>query len=174
MKRLKRVLYVVTMVLVSIVLTGCLSFDMKVGKNGSLDMTFTIDTSKGMMSFKEIEKAIEDSVDNMNDFAGKNVAKLKSVKEDKDKKIVTAKISVSDINKMDEDSFFGKVKEYRKKNGKGLNNLVDVKDNSVEEKKVSGNLHMVYFSMSGTEMYGFEEVKVTVPEKLNILWMEEK
>jgi len=171
MKSRKKVLYVVTMVLVAIVLTGCLSIDMKVGRNGSLDMTYTIDTSQtqGMVSFKDIEKIIEDSVNGMNDSAGKKVAKLKSVKENKGKKTVTAKISVSDINKMDEGCFFGTVKEYRKKNGTGLDNLVDTKDKSVDEKKVSDKLRMVSFSMSGTEQYGLVEVTVTVPGKIQYI-----
>lgn len=165
MKRIRKILSLVTMVLVVIMLTGCLSIDMKVNKNGSMDMTYTIDTSQtqGMVSFNDIEKAIQDSVDGMNEFADKKVAKLKSVKENKSKKTVTAIINVSDINKMGDESFFGTVKEYRKKKGTGLDNLVNTKDKSVDEKKVSDKLQMVYFPMGGTEQYGMVEVTVTVP-----------
>lgn len=165
MKRIRKILSLATMVLVVIMLTGCLSIDMKVNKNGSMDMTYTIDTSQtqGMMSFKDIEKAIQDSVDGMNDFADKKVAKLKSVKENKSKKTVTAIINVYDINNMGDESFFGTVKEYRKKKGIGLDNLVNTKDKSVDEKKVSDKLQMVYFPMGGTEQYGMVEVTVTVP-----------
>ena len=147
MKRIRKILSLATMVLVVIMLTGCLSIDMKVNKNGSMDMTYTIDTSQtqGMVSFNDIEKAIQDSVDGMNEFADKKVAKLKSVKENKSKKTVTAIINVSDINKMGDESFFGTVKEYRKKKGTGLDNLVNTKDKSVDEKKVSDKLQMVYF-----------------------------
>lgn len=165
MKRIRKILSLVTMVLVVIMLTGCLSIDMKVNKNGSMDMTYTIDTSQtqGMVSFNDIEKAIQDSVDGMNEFADKKVTKLKSVKENKSKKTVTAIINVSDINKMGDESFFGTVKEYRKKKGTGLDNLVNTKDKSVDEKKVSDKFQMVYFPMGGTEQYGMVEVTVTVP-----------
>ncbi|NLE24483.1 MAG: hypothetical protein GX625_03935 [Clostridiaceae bacterium] len=171
MKRINKVLSLITMILVVIMLTGCLSIDMKVGKNGSLDMTYTIDTSQtqGMMSFKDIEKAIEESVDGMNDTADKKIAKLKSVKENKSKKTVTAEITVSDINKMGDGSFFGTVKEYRKEDGYGLDDLVNTKGKSVDEKKVSDKLQMVYFPMGGTDEYGLVEVKVTVPGNIEYL-----
>lgn len=171
MKRINKVLSLATLILVAIMLTGCLSIDMKVGKNGSLDMTYTIDTSQtqGMMSFKDIEKAIEDSVDGMNDSADKKIAKLKSVKENKSKKTVTAIITVSDINKMGDGSFFGTVKEYRKNKGYGLDDLVNTRDKSVDEKKVSDKLQMVYFPMGGTEEYGLVEVTVTVPGNIEYL-----
>ena len=171
MKRINKVLSLITMILVVIMLTGCLSIDMKVGKNGSLDMTYTIDTSQtqGMMSFKDIEKAIEESVDGMNDTADKKIAKLKSVKENKSKKTVTAEITVSDINKMGDGSFFGTVKEYRKEDGYGLDDLVNAKGKSVDEKKVSDKLQMVYFPMGGTDEYGLVEIKVTVPGNIEYL-----
>ncbi len=165
MKRAKKLKALFTLLLVTFLLTGCLSIDMNVKSNGSMDMTYTIDTSQtqGMVSFNDIEKAIQDSVDGMNEFADKKVAKLKSVKENKSKKTVTAIINVSDINKMGDESFFGTVKEYRKKKGTGLDNLVNTKDKSVDEKKVSDKLQMVYFPMGGTEQYGMVEVTVTVP-----------
>ena len=157
MKRINKVLSLATLILVAIMLTGCLSIDMKVGKNGSLDMTYTIDTSQtqGMMSFK--------------DSADKKIAKLKSVKENKSKKTVTAIITVSDINKMGDGSFFGTVKEYRKNKGYGLDDLVNTRDKSVDEKKVSDKLQMVYFPMGGTEEYGLVEVTVTVPGNIEYL-----
>ncbi len=171
MKRINKVLSFITMILVVIMLTGCLSIDMKVGKNGSLDMTYTIDTSQtqGMMSFNDIEKAIEESVDGINDTADKKIAKLKSVKENKGKKTVTAVVNISDINKMGDGAFFGTVKEYRKDKGTGLDNLVNTRDKSVDEDKISDKLQMVYFPMGGTEDYGLVEVKVTVPGNIEYL-----
>ncbi len=165
MKRIKKVISIITLLLVAVMLTGCLSVDMKVNKNGSLDMTYTIDTTQtqGMMSFKEVEKAIEESVDGMNDTADKKIAKLKSVKENKSKKTITAVINVTDINKMGDGAFFGTVKAYRKDKGTGLDNLVNTKDKDVDEKKVSDKLQMIYFPMGGTDQYGMVEVKVTVP-----------
>ena len=171
MKRVKKIVSLLSLLLMVVMLTGCLSIDMKVGKNGSLDMTYTIDTSQtqGMMSFKDIEKAIEDSVEGMNDTAGKKIAKLKGVKENKGKKPVTATVNVTDINKMGDGSFFGTVKEYRKENGRGLDNLVNTKDKSVKEDKVSDKLQMVYFPMGGTEQYGLIEVTVTVPGNIQYI-----
>lgn len=171
MKRVKKIISLLSLIMMVVMLTGCLSIDMKVGKNGSLDLTYTIDTTQtqGMMSFKEIEKAIEDSVDSMNDTADKKVAKLKSVKENKGKKTITAIISVTDINKMGDGSFFGTVKEYKKESGTGLNNLVNTKDKSVKEDKVSDKLQVVYFPMGGTDQYGLVEVTVTVPGKIEYI-----
>ena len=165
MKRIKKVISLITLLLLAVMLTGCLTVDMKVNKNGSVDMTYTIDTSQtqGMMSFKDIEKAIEESVDGMNATDDKKIAKLKSVKENKNKETVTAIINVTDINKMGDGSFFGTVKAYRKDKGTGLDNLVNTKDKDVDEKKVSDKLQMVYFPMGGTDQYGMVEVKVTVP-----------
>ena len=92
MKRIKKAISLITLLLLAVMLTGCLTVDMKVNKNGSVDMTYTIDTSQtqGMMSFKDIEKAIEESVDGMNATDDKKIAKLKSVKENKNKETVTA------------------------------------------------------------------------------------
>lgn len=171
MKRIKKVLSLVAMLLVVIMLTGCLSIDMKVNKNGSLEMTYTIDTSQmqGMMSNEDIEKAIEDSVDDMNNSADKKIAKLKDIKTNKSKKTMTAIINITDINKMGDESFFGTVKEYRKNKGYGLNNLVNTKDKKVDEKKVSDKLQMVYFPMGGTEQYGLVEITVTVPGNIQFI-----
>ncbi|MGI6084882.1 MAG: hypothetical protein ACOYIF_05490 [Acetivibrionales bacterium] len=163
MKRIKNILSFTSILLIVVMLTGCLSVDMKVKKNGSLDMTYTIDISQtqGMMPTKDIEKAIEDSVDDINDRAGKKIAKLKNVKTSK--KNITASVSISDINDMDDGSFFGTVKEYRKNDVYGLDNLVNTKNKQVDEDKVSDKLHMVYFPMGGTEQYGLVEITVTVP-----------
>jgi hypothetical protein len=154
-----------------VMLSGCLSIDMKVGKNGSLDITYTIDTSQtgGMVEFKDIKKAIEESVDSINDTADSKIAKLKSVKENKSKKTITAVIEVKDINKMNDGSFFGTVKEYRKESGIGLDNLVDTKDKSVDKKKISDNLHMVYFPMIGADQYSLMEITVTVPGSIKYI-----
>lgn len=171
MKRFKRIVSLLSIIMMAVMLTSCLSIDMKVAKNGSLDMTYTVDTSQlqGMMSFNDIEKAIEDSVDGMNDSADKKIAKLKSIKENKKKKTVTAIINVKDINKIGDGSFFGTVKEYRKKDGYGLDDLVNTKDKSIDEKKVSDKLQMVYFPLGGTEQYGMVEVTVTVPGNIEYI-----
>lgn len=171
MKRVNKLISLLALIMMVVMLTGCLSIDMKVSKNGSLDMTYTIDTTQTqeIMSFKDIEKAIKDSVDGMNDTADKKIAKLKSVKENKSKKTITAIINVTDINKMGDGSFFGTVKEYRKDKSTGLDNLVNTKDKSVDEEKVSDRLQMVYFPMGGTEEYGLVEVKVTVPGNIQYI-----
>lgn len=171
MKRVKKLISLLSLLLVVVMFTGCLSVDMKVSKNGSLDMTYTIDTSQlqGMMSFEDIEAAVEESINNMNDSSDKKIAKLKSIKENKGKKIITAIIEVSDINKMGDDSFFGTVKDYRDEDGSGLDNLVNSKGRSVEEEKVSDKLQMVYFPMGGTEEYGLIEVTITVPGNIQYI-----
>jgi hypothetical protein len=142
---------------------------MNVKSNESLEMTYTIDTSQtqGLLSFSDIKQTIEESVDGMNETAGKKIATLKSVKENK--KNVTASIQITDINKMGDGSFFGTVKEYRKEDGPGLNNLVDAKDKKVKEKDIANDLQMVYFPMGGTEEYGIVTVTVTVPGSIKYI-----
>lgn len=171
MKRAKKIVSLLSLLMVVVMLSGCLSIDMKVGKNGSLDITYTIDTSQtgGMVSTKDIKDAIEQSVDNINNTADSKIAKLKSVKENKGKKTITAVISVKDINDMNDGSYFGTVKKYRKDNGRGLDNLVDTKNKSVKENKVSDNLYMVYFPMTGAGQYDLMEVTVTVPGSIRYI-----
>lgn len=169
MKRVKKLVALTTLLLIAFMLTGCLSIDMNVKKNGSVDITYTIDASQlqGLISTEDIKQTIEESVDDINDTAGKKIAKLKSVKEKNG--TITAILNVSDINDMNDGSFFGKVKEYRKDSGKGLNKLVDSKDKSIDEDKVSNNLHMVYFPMDGLDEYGLVEVTVTVPGSIKYI-----
>lgn len=172
MKRAKKFISLILLLIAVIMLTtGCLSVDLKVGKNGSMDVTYTIDTSKtgGMMSTKDIKNAIEQSVESINSTADKNIAKLKSVKENKSKKTITAVINIKDINDMNDGSFFGKVKDYQKKKGRGLDNLVDTRNKSVDEDKISSNLYMVYFPMVGAGQYDLMEVTVTVPGNIKYI-----
>ncbi len=103
----------------------------------------------------------------MNKTAGKKVATLKSVKENK--KNITASIQISDINKMGNGSFFGTVKEYRKDKGTGLSDLVDAKDKSVKEKDIANDLQMFYFPIGGTDEYGIVTVTVTVPGSIRYI-----
>ena len=79
--------------------TGCISVKMDVKKNGSCETTFTIDLSQvgGMVSKNDVKDTIEDSIEGINNSAGKKIAKLKSFKEDKKKETITAVISISDI-----------------------------------------------------------------------------
>ncbi|MCX7773022.1 MAG: hypothetical protein N2376_07920 [Clostridia bacterium] len=166
MKKGRLLATLLAVMLVTAMLAGCVSINMKVNSNGSCDVTYVIDTSQlnGMMNKSDIEKQAKDSIDKMNESAGKKIAKLKSIKEDKKKQTITAIISVSDINKMGSGTYFGTVKNYKKKfGGTGLDNLMDRKGKEVNEKKVSDNLDVVYLPMSGSEDYGLVEITVVVP-----------
>jgi PBP1b-binding outer membrane lipoprotein LpoB len=61
MKRAKKLKALFTLLLVTFLLTGCLSIDMNVKSNGSMDMTYTIDTSQtqGMLSFKTLSNPLK-------------------------------------------------------------------------------------------------------------------
>ena len=56
MKRAKKLLALLTLLVMTFLLTGCLSINMNVKSNGSLEMTYTIDTSQtqGLLSFSDI------------------------------------------------------------------------------------------------------------------------
>lgn len=168
MKVKKLVPLLIIMLLLATVLSGCIAVEMKVNANGSCDMTYTIDTSafEGMMTVDDVEQTIKDSVDEINTNAGKDIAKLKGIKEDKKKSTLTATISISDLNKM-EGAFYGTVKEYREKDGTGLDNLVKAKGTSnVDEEDISDNLQMVFIpgsDDSGSSDFGLIEITVVVP-----------
>ena len=72
-------------VVIAAMLTGCLAVELKVNNDGSCDVTYTIDISQlqGLMSKSDVEKSIKESVEDMNRTAGKTIAKLKNVKENK-------------------------------------------------------------------------------------------
>lgn len=171
MKRAKKLMTLIALLLAAFMLTGCLSVDMKINKNGSMDLAYIIDLSvtQGLLARSDIEEAIKESVDDMNDKAGKEIAKLKSVKENKGKKTLTATIHVSDINKMGDGTFFGTVKNYHKGNGTGLDNLVDSKGKSIDQKKINDKLNMFYIPMGGTEQYGLFTVTVTAPGSIKYI-----
>ena len=165
MKKFKRLACILAFILVIFTLTGCLSIEMNVKKNGGLDLVYIIDTSKteGLISADDIKSTIEETVNAMNSGSDKKVAVLKGVKENKNKKNITATINVKDINEMGDGNFFGTVKEYRKDYGEGLDNLYNKKNEKVEEKKIPNNRQMVSFPMAGTEQYGLVTVTVNVP-----------
>ncbi len=171
MKRVRRIQSLLALLLIAVMLTGCLSIDIKVNKNGSLDMTYTINTAQteSIMPAGDIEKAIKESVDDMNGKADKKIVKLKDIKQDKKKKTITAKITVSDINQMGDGSFFGTVKEYRKNGGAGLNNLVNAKGKEVEADKISDNMQVVYLPMGAADSYGMIEVTMSVPGSIQYI-----
>jgi energy-coupling factor transporter transmembrane protein EcfT len=168
MKKYKVLFLLVALLLLMTMLTGCISITMKVNGNGSCDLTYTIDTSmtEGIFDKTYIEESIKDGIDDMNDEAGKKIAKLKSFKENKGKKTITATISISDINKAGDGAFFGKVKDYLKDDYNSLGSLMDKKEKRVDTEDVKGNLHMVYLPFGQTSEYGMAEVTVIVPGKI--------
>jgi len=171
MKKTKIYLSLFSCLFVLVILTGCITIELDVKRNGSCEATYVFDVSKmgGMVSRSDLREEIEKSLGDMNEAAGKKVARLKSVKEDKKNGTITAIITVNDINEMGDGSFFGTVKEYRKNNGKGLDNLMDTEREKVDEDKISSNLHIVYFSMNETNQYGLVETRVKVPGKIKYL-----
>ena len=171
MKRSKIVSTIIAVVMIAIMLTGCLSVEMKISSNGSCEMIYTIDTSElgGMMSKSDLENTIQQSVDSINTTAGKKIAKLKSVKEDEKKQTITASISITDLNKLGDGTFFGTVKDYRKEDGTDLDNMMTKKEKEVDEKKISDNLSLVYLPMTGTDQYGIIDVSIVIPGTIEYL-----
>lgn len=166
MKKFKRIVCILALIMMIFALTGCLSIEMNVKKNGGLEMCYIIDTEAtgNLLPVEDIKEAITASVDDINDTAGKTVASLKSVKENKGKQTITAIIDIKDINDMGDDFFFGTVKEYQKEyNSRGLDKLFDKKDNRIDQEKVPKNLHMVYFPLMGATEYNLVNVTVSVP-----------
>lgn len=159
-KILKTVAGITLLLVFAMLLTGCISIEMKVNKNGSCDLKYEIKT-EGMISLSEVKQQLQNGIDELNENAGKTVAKLKSIKE-KDGTI-TANISVSDISLMDEDAFFGKYSEFDKKYPEELKTLVDAKSGKPIDKpalKGTGGLNVVM--LSGMETGGGDLMSFTM------------
>lgn len=168
MKKSKRFMTILSVILMTAMLSGCIAVEMRVNGNGSCDITYTIDTS-GLLSKSEVEKTIKEIVEKQNQRAGKNVAILKSIKEDKEKGIITALLSISNINDMGDGSFFGTVRHYRMKDGTGLDGLVDKKGRAVNEKDIPEDLYVVYTPGFEQESYGIIKLTIIVPGDIQYL-----
>lgn len=166
MKKTRIVLLLLVMLMMTVLMSGCLAIEMKINPNGSCDMTYTIDMSQleGMMTKEQLEDSIKQSVTDMNDEAGKEIAKLKGIKEDKKKETLSATISITDLNKMGDGTYYGTVKNYIKEDGTGLDMLVKPgKDKVVDEDDIPINSQMVYLPMNGADEFGAIEITVMVP-----------
>lgn len=135
-KGLRTIAGICLLLIFALFLTGCISIEMKINKNGSCDLKYEIET-EGMIDTKEIEKQFKDSIDEANKNAGKTVAKLKDVKE-KDGKVI-ANISVNHISFIDDEAFLGKYSDLEKKYPNIINELKEAKSGkSVEKGKIKG------------------------------------
>lgn len=168
MKKSNGIMIMLSVVLMAAMLTGCITVEMKVNGNGSCDLTYTIDTS-GLMSGNEVEKTLKETIETYNQRAGKKVATLKGVKEDKSKGVITAVISVTNLNDIGDGSFFGTVRHYRMKDGVGLDGLVDTKGRAVAGKDIPEDLYVVYTPGFEQETYGLLEVTIIVPGSIQYL-----
>lgn len=171
MQSAKRFIAFLAVVMVAAMLTGCLEVEMKVNSDGSCDVTCIIDVSQleGMMSESDVENAIQESVENINDTAGKTIAKLISVKENRKEGTMTATISITNLNEMGDGSFFGTVKQYRQQSGAGLDDMMDKKGKKVDEANIPDNLYLVYSPMTEGDAYGLIDVTVIVPGSIEYL-----
>jgi hypothetical protein len=161
MKKILKLAAGITLLLAfALLLTGCISIEMKVNKNGSCDIKYEIKT-EGMVSLAEVKKQFESGIDETNKAAGKNVAKLKNIKE-KDGTI-TANISISNISYMEDGAFFGKYSEFDKEYPQKLEALVDAKSGkSVEKSKIKGTGGLNAVMLSGMDTGGGELTKFTM------------
>ena len=171
MKTVKTLFVVLTVLLITALLSGCISMELKVNKDGSCEAAYIIDASQfdGFLTVDQIEESFKQSVEETNTKAGKTVAVLKSVKENKKDDTITVTVSISDINEMEEGAFFGTVKEYRRESGVGLDALMDKREKAMAAEYIPDDLHMVFLPMSGGEDFSFIEVTITVPGTIEYL-----
>lgn len=162
MKRSRIILALLAVMMIAMLLTGCLEVEMKINANGSCQLTYVIDMKAieelggGSLgdeySPEQMEESFKESIEAMNDEAGKKIASLKSYKYDKGKKKITAVMTISDINKMGDGAFFGTVKEFKKDNEAALDNLIGKNKKSVDADKVDNKLSVAYLPMGGEEL----------------------
>ena len=71
--------------------------ELKVNKDGSCEAAYIIDASQfdGFLTVDQIEESFKQSVEETNTKAGKTVAVLKSVKENKKDDTITVTVSIS-------------------------------------------------------------------------------
>lgn len=171
MKTTKKLFVILAVVIAAAMLTGCLAVELKVNNDGSCDVTYTIDISQlqGLMSKSDVEKSIKESVEDMNRTAGKTIAKLKNVKENKKEKTITASISIANLNEMGDGSFFGTVKQYRQQGGFGLDDMMDKKERAVNKADIPDDLYLVYSPMSEGDEYGLVDITIVVPGRIEYL-----
>ena len=91
MKTVKTLFVVLTVLLITALLSGCISMELKVNKDGSCEAAYIIDASQfdGFLTVDQIEESFKQSVEETNTKAGKTVAVLKSVKENKKDDTIT-------------------------------------------------------------------------------------
>ncbi|MDI9514782.1 MAG: hypothetical protein GX384_08065 [Clostridiaceae bacterium] len=171
MKKAKILFVILAIVIAATMLTGCLAVKLKVNADGSCDVTYTIDISQlqGLLSKKDVEDSIKESVEDMNRTAGKTIAKLINVKENKKDKTITASISITDLNEMGDGSFFGTVKQYRQQGGFGLDDMMDKKERAVNKADIPDDLYLVYSPMSEGDEYGLVDITIVVPGRIEYL-----
>lgn len=164
MKRSKKILVLFAVLMMTVMLSGCIEVEMKVNKDGSCDMSYTIDLEQfdGMMTREDLEVAIEESVNDMNKTAGKEITVLKDTIYDEDEDTLTAVITITNINDLDDDSFFGKVKDFRD-GDVDLSDMMDAKGKAAKEDKIDDDLNVVYFKMFDDDEYGIYTITVIVP-----------
>ena len=78
-KNLKMIVAIGLLSVFTLLLTGCISIEMKVNKNGSCDLKYEIRT-EGMVTLADAKQQLKSGVDEINEAAGKNVAKLKGIR----------------------------------------------------------------------------------------------
>ncbi|MDI9500476.1 MAG: zinc ribbon domain-containing protein [Bacillota bacterium] len=145
-KNLKMIVAIGLLSVFTLLLTGCISIEMKVNKNGSCDLKYEIRT-EGMVTLADAKQQLKSGVDEINEAAGKNVAKLKGIRE-KDGKII-ADISISNLSYLDGGAFFGKYSDFAKEYPYDLEELWDAKSDEPVNKdniKGAGGLNAVRIS----------------------------
>lgn len=170
--RATKTLFAVIAVLVAVaLLSGCISLEVKLNRDGSCDVTYIIDTSsfQGMQSASDVERTVLESVDEINSTAGKNVARLKGIRENKKEKRITATISISNVNELGDGTFFGTVRQYRHVSGHGLDNLMDIRERKVDRDDIPDDLYLFYMPALENDRYCILEVTVNVPGTIKYL-----
>lgn len=171
MKATNAIFAVLAVVMAAAMLSGCLSMAVKVNRNGSCDVTYIIDVSRPQNNFSQndAEKTAIECIDEINRRAGKNVARLKGVRENRNENKITVTISVSNINELGDGSFFGTVGQYRRAGGRGLENLTDADGKKACSGDIPDNLYLFYMPVSDNEPCEITEVSVNVPGRIKYL-----
>lgn len=162
-KNVRMVAGLCLLLMFTLFLTGCISIEMKVNKNGSCDLKYEIRIEGMGIDAGEVKDQLETSIDEANKYAGKKVVKLKSFKE-KDG-VITANISATNISDMDDGAFFGKLSDFKKEFPDELGNLKEAKtDKNIEKNAIKGASKLNVVRASGIASGGeLSEFKVILP-----------
>jgi|LSQX01.1.fsa_nt_gb hypothetical protein len=173
MKRILRTVAGFTILLMlALLMTGCVSIEMKVNDNGSCELKYEIETKGLPIEFKDVKKQIEETIEAANDEAGKKVIKLKSIKEKKDK--ITADVTVENVSYIDSGAYFGKLSDFEEEFPNTLDYLWDAKnDDMIETEDIKGASKLNVVKVAGLDNEGMlTKLVLTLPGSVKYISSE--